>query len=200
MKMFSRGLFQSIYVKTLFGVILGFIGIVAGIKVGYAIIGPDFSDQSWASNAKYKSEDIELKLGIVNGQPFPEESFLDATGSTRPFSELFRSPHTALLFADPACDKCNQMINFWNEAILPKYVDRVRLVICLDLRAEANNPSITDRLGGNEVIWYDKTLFETAYDLRIAPSLAMVDGNGRTEFTLVGFGREQHQFLDSLSF
>jgi hypothetical protein len=182
------------------GSLLGLVGIAAGIKVGYALIGPDLSEQAWSSKAKYRNENTSLRLGFQEGMSFPEEFFLDATGSTRPFSELFRSPHTALLFADLACDKCNQMINFWDEAILPKYVDRVRLVICLDLMAEANNPSIADRLGGNEVIWYDKTLFETAYDLHIAPSLVVVDGNGRTEFTLVGFGREQRQFLDSFSF
>ncbi len=123
---FLSSFFKSFYVKALFVIILGGIGITAGIKIGYAYFAPE-SEHSFAGPQAPPASSLSFGPGDL----FPWENYVTQNGGTGNFEQLLANKKSVILFTDLACPTCLDLVAFWKKVVQPEVLSDVQQIICL---------------------------------------------------------------------
>ena len=186
---------KSSYAKMFFGVIIGIAGIAAGIKIGYTLIEPDVDPALLAPPNYVDRLPEEMRLAFDVGDPFPPESFVDSSGQTRPFSELFENQRTVLLFVQFGCGLCLDLLEYWDATVASDVGDDVQIVVCIDYNAATIPPEYRPHLSDKKIIRYDHELFSGYYGMSMMPATVEVGPDGIVGYVFVGFPKSLRRNL-----
>jgi thiol-disulfide isomerase/thioredoxin len=189
MKSCISRILDSTYVKIAFGALLGFVGIVAGIYVGHALVSergnPLQQTPGMATGQERPGPHLEFDLGDL----FPLEDYLEADGSQSNFEQLLqvKGKETVLLFVNFGCQPCKDLLAQWNTQVAPFLKPNVQVVLCLP-QEHSDIPEEHEHLiADKHVIYYDEELFAGKYRLTSFPTVVGVDQYGFVNHIQFGF-------------
>ena len=174
-----RRFLQSRFVTTVVTLVLAVAAAVSGVYVGRVIVGDRESEPRLVGPPP---------LGFGVGDPFPPESYLDASGATGAFYDLPAGTPTAILFVRFPSESSERLMNFWVEQVAETAAaSRVRVVLCRDLAGDDVPTSFQPAFPPADRVSFDLAHFQEAYYLYTLPAVVALDSSGTVTFVQVGF-------------
>jgi len=184
----------SIYFKIVFAAVLGFLGIAAGIYVGFAIVGESHRPAVHRPNSAHEGLYLNFELGDL----FPLENYTEANGQQSNFEQLLQGHESVLIFVVFGCEPCRDLLNYWDAELAPILRPDVQVVVC----ADKNHPNISEEyqplLDDKRLIFVDRDLFSDKYHLTVWPTVIAIDHYGFVLHIQLGFGASIDQYIIDL--
>jgi hypothetical protein len=178
---------ESVYFKIAFGAVLAFIGVAAGVYVGFGLSGRSVGQPE---GLPLSQEDFEANADYVRfqqGELFPLEPCREADGNETNFEQvLFRQP-TVVLFESMHCGRCRDLLEFWQANLAPVLRPDVQVVACFDRYGPELTEEYAELLAGIRVVFYDEKRFHEEYGLDTFPSIVGIDASGFIQHFQIGF-------------
>ncbi len=173
-----RGVLGSTYAKIMFGGIVGFCGVVAGIYVGHAIIGQKTSPGSGPNpGGSYVTLD-EKFVNFEVGDLFPLEDYTDSDGQQENFEYLLKDKKSILLFFSLHCGPCFDLLRFWQANLRQRLQPGVQVIACLNKNLSSIPDEYVGLVAGMHVVFYDVEYWHDTYDMAFWPTIIGVDESG----------------------
>jgi hypothetical protein len=128
-----KSFFQSSYAKIGIGAVLAFVGVIAGIYIGYGLtIGKEQKKDVYQSSGAPTKEAPENVLNLRIGDAFPPETYTDAAGQAGNFESLLKDKEAIILFASVGCDPCLDLLRYTQRSLFKRIKSGVQVVLVID--------------------------------------------------------------------
>ena len=185
---------HSTYTKITFAVVLGFVGITAGIYVGNALVLPRTEPAQEATVSDLEEPDVshynELDaryIDFTTGDLFPLEDYWDSEGNRGNFETLLKDTNTIAIFVSQSCGPCIDLMKFWKLRMQEHLRPNVQAIACMD-RERGHLVSAYEGLFDDmTVVYYDGTLWRERYNMDFTPVIIGIDNSGFVQHIQFGF-------------
>jgi hypothetical protein len=181
-------IFNSVYAKIFFGSLVGFLAIILGIYVGFAIVGvksrPGPTPEQLANS--FDSLD-ERYVNFNPGDLFPLENCRDQNGNETNFELLINGQPTIFMFLSTTCGPCHDLLRYWRGGITEMLKSEVQVYICLRMEKSDIPAEYEELYSGFELVFFDGDYWAITYDMSFWPTVVGVDASGFVKHIQFGF-------------
>ena len=199
---------NTTYAKIALAGVLTAIGVTAGIYVGSALTGresmrgdhtptqsrvelQEIREQKWREAGIYLSFDV--------GDSFPLHEEASWEGNITTFGDLLSGKESVLIFIDHNCDRCLDLLSFWNDFVAPKLRRNVQVLVCADCEGGELPAKYVKLIKDKTLVLYDAANFAANYHVPIYPMIITVNSTGVVAHQQFGFAEEvEQQILDQV--
>ena len=183
----NHPLLRSVYVKVLFGAVLGFVAVVGGMLVGNAILNRDAEISPLFDYSPVESELDGQYVTFTDGDLFPLEDYVDSDGVPGNFEILLGGRPTLLLFVSYTCQPCHTLLRAFKKTFAEKVRPNVQVVVCLRGDRGQPPPEFEGLFEGFELAYYDGDHWHQTYRMGFWPTIIGVDGSGFVQHVQFGY-------------
>ncbi len=187
----KSGILESVYFKIVFGAVLAFIGITAGVYVGFGLSGRSVGQPERLPLSHDNPGESDDYVRFQQGELFPLEPCRTADGTAdgteTNFEQVLHRKPTVILFETIHCGRCRDLLEFWQANLAPVLREDVQVIACFDRYGPEVTAEYLELLDGIRVIFYDQEHFHKEYGLDTFPSIVGIDASGFIQHFQVGF-------------
>ncbi|UCC44169.1 MAG: hypothetical protein JSU65_13815 [Candidatus Zixiibacteriota bacterium] len=198
-----RTILESTYAKIVFGGLVCFCGVVAGIYVTYGLIGPNttpmpavyFDDEERRQTMK---EEGKYPL-VERGDLFPLEDFQYADSTIGNFEDVLQGRLSVLLLVHFDCGGCVRMLADWKTTVEPHLRDDVQVIVVVGQVPFHLPDPLVELVDGYRLLFIDREYFRDVYHFRVWPTLVGVDEYGLITDIQLGYpGKFEKRLLGKI--
>lgn len=173
---------RSFYAKALFVVIVGAIGITAGVHIGYTY----FLEDKVITFAGPRIAPVS-SLKFAAGDLFPWEPYVTMQGDSGNFEQLLQGKESVVMMVHPGCDRCLDLLALWHKEVRQELRKGVQQIACVPASENEIPAHYLALFEGMTIVFIDGPSWETKYHLTIYPILMGVDKSGFVTHIQFGF-------------